>query len=80
MAVPNDPSVLVDAAVAGDRRALARLITLVEEDRPGSEEALRLAFAVGRDSSYRVGITGAPGAGKSTLTDGLLQAARSRFL
>jgi LAO/AO transport system kinase len=78
VAIPTDPAELVAAVAAGDRRSLARLITLVEEGRVGSDVALRLAFVAGSERSYRVGITGAPGAGKSTLTDGLIAAARRR--
>lgn len=77
MAVVSTPSALVSAAAAGDRRALARLITLVEEDGEGATEALRLSFARARPS-HRIGITGAPGSGKSTLNDGLIAEARSR--
>jgi LAO/AO transport system kinase len=62
---------LVDGAVAGDRGAIARLISLVEA---GGEDAVaavaRLYPQTGR--AYTVGITGAPGAGKSTLTDRLV--------
>jgi LAO/AO transport system kinase len=63
---------LVDGAVAGDRGAIARLISLVEA---GGEDAVaavaRLYPQTGR--AYTVGITGAPGAGKSTLTDRLVR-------
>lgn len=69
------PEALVSAVTAGDRRALARLITLVEDDLPGAAEALREAFTAAAPS-HRIGITGAPGAGKSTLTDRLIAAAR----
>lgn len=72
-----DPEGLVAAVVAGDRRSLARLITVVEEGRAGSEDALRLAHAR-RGDAHRIGITGAPGSGKSTLTDGLLTLLRGR--
>jgi LAO/AO transport system kinase len=73
----SDPDQLAEAAFDGDRRALARLITVVEEERPGTERVLGLAYPrSGR--SLRVGITGAPGAGKSTLTDGLIAALRRR--
>jgi LAO/AO transport system kinase len=70
-----DPDRLAEAAFDGDRRALARLITMVEEGRPGAERALGIAYPrSGR--AYRIGITGAPGAGKSTLSDGLITALR----
>lgn len=77
MSVPTDPTRLVAAVAAGDRRALARLVTIVEEGRAGADEALRRAFAT-QTGGHRVGITGAPGAGKSTLTDALIRAARGR--
>lgn len=71
----TDPDRLAEGAFDGDRRALARLITLVEEGRAGAERVLGLAYPrSGR--GYRIGITGAPGAGKSTLTDGLIAALR----
>ena len=63
--------------VAGDRRALARLITLVEEDHVGAGEALRAAFGAATPS-HRIGITGAPGAGKSTISDGIIREVRAR--
>ncbi len=54
----------------GDTRALARAITLVENRHPTSQDLLRAVFPhTGR--SVVVGITGAPGSGKSTLVDGL---------
>jgi len=75
MALASDPDVLVPAARDGDRRALARVITLVEKGGPEGRRALALAFPhTGR--AHVVGITGAPGAGKSTLTDRLIRRAR----
>ena len=56
---------------AGDRRALARLLTAVENRTPVAEAALRRLYPVaGR--AHLVGITGAPGAGKSTLVAALI--------
>jgi len=75
MALASDPDALVPAARDGDRRALARVITLVEKGGPEGRRALALAFPhTGR--AHVVGITGAPGAGKSTLTDRLIRRAR----
>ncbi len=62
---------LADDAVAGDRRALARLLTAVENRTPVAEAALRrLHPRAGH--AHLVGITGAPGAGKSTLVAALI--------
>jgi LAO/AO transport system kinase len=75
---PNaDPEQLATLAFDGDRRALAQLITLVEEDQRGARSVLTAAHELGR-GAYRIGITGAPGAGKSTLADGLVGALRER--
>ena len=54
---------LFDAASNGDRRALAKLLTIAEEGGP--------LHAYDRKSSWILGITGPPGAGKSTLIDRL---------
>jgi LAO/AO transport system kinase len=62
---------LGDAALAGDRRALARLLTAVENRSPVAEEAMRRLYPrAGR--AHVVGITGPPGAGKSTLVAALI--------
>ena len=66
---------LADAAVAGDRRALARLLTAVENRTPTAEAALRRLYPKAGDA-HLVGITGAPGSGKSTLVAALIAAAR----
>jgi LAO/AO transport system kinase len=69
-----DLAPLVEGVLGGDRRMLARAITLVESSRPDdharSRELLReLRSYTG--TSVRVGVTGVPGAGKSTLIDAL---------
>ena len=72
-----DPDELVGALQAGDRRALARALSLVER---GGEPARRigaLAHPLAGDS-YTVGMTGAPGAGKSTLTSAVIGEVRGR--
>ncbi len=67
---------LADAAVAGDRLALARLLTAVENRTPVAEAALRRLYPMaGR--AHLVGITGPPGAGKSTLVAALLAEVRA---
>jgi LAO/AO transport system kinase len=61
---------LVDKMLAGDERALSRLITLVEKDTPEAPEIMRqICHRTGR--AYWIGVTGPPGSGKSTLVDRL---------
>ena len=73
----SDPASLFDAARAGDRVALPRLLSLVERGGDGSRAVAEIAYrSLGQ--AYTVGITGAPGAGKSTLTDQLINRARHR--
>lgn len=68
---------LAEAALAGDRRALARLLTAVENRTAVGEAALRTLYPrAGR--AHLVGITGAPGAGKSTLVSALIAELRAR--
>src|SRR5688500_12535565 len=75
--VRRDPAQLLEAVTAGDRTALARLISLVERGGEPAREVGRLAYPLG-GRAYSVGITGSPGAGKSTLTDRLIGAVRAR--
>ncbi len=66
---------LAEAAVAGDRRALARLLTAVENRTPIAEAAMRRLYPMaGR--AHLVGITGPPGSGKSTLVSALIAEVR----
>lgn len=68
---------LVERLLSGDRRALARVISLVEDDSPQGHEALRLLYSrTGR--AHTVGITGSSGSGKSTLASALAREYRSR--
>lgn len=64
------------AALRGDRRALARLLSSIERGDDASHELNRVVFGqVG--AAHTVGFTGAPGAGKSTLTSAAVAAVRA---
>ena len=71
------PAELIAATRQGDRAALARLLSLVER---GGEPARAVGRALhgSAGDAYTVGITGAPGAGKSTLTSALIDLLRRR--
>lgn len=75
--VAREPQDLMDAAVAGDRRAVARLLSYVERGGDLARAVGALAHARS-GGAHTVGITGAPGAGKSTLTSALLRVIRDR--
>ena len=65
----------------GDTAALARAISLVENQREGFEQLLsELYRKIGSRNAQRIGITGPPGAGKSTLTEQLVRTYRERGL
>jgi LAO/AO transport system kinase len=75
--LPSNIQPLVDRLRAGDARALARVITAVENRSPESSELLRALFPhTGR--ARIIGLTGAPGAGKSTLVDQLARQYRQQ--
>lgn len=67
---------LVSALLSGNRRALARVISLVEDDGPEAH-ALLAALYPHTGRAHVVGITGAPGTGKSTLVNALAKAYRA---
>jgi LAO/AO transport system kinase len=69
----------IERALAGDARALARLVSLVENGAPGLRPVMKaLAPLTGR--ARVIGLTGAPGVGKSTVTAALVGAYRERDL
>ena len=72
---PQRAQKLAKLLLSGNKRALARLITLVENQEPNIERALSLIYPHS-GKAHLLGITGPPGAGKSTLTDKLIQQAR----
>jgi len=74
---PADPSALVEAALTGNRLALARILTGVENRTPVAEVALRRLYPMA-GNAHLVGITGPPGSGKSTLVSALIAAVREQ--
>lgn len=74
-----DPDLLLEELLAGRTAALARAISVVENARPGFEQLLaKVHRSVGR--ARRIGLTGPPGAGKSTLVERLVAAYRAAGL
>ena len=77
MEQPRSVSRLVAKTLEGDRRALARLITLLEQDS-GKLSAIMRAIYPHTKGAYCIGVTGAPGAGKSTIVDLLVRILRDQ--
>jgi len=70
-------SKLVQDLLQGSRRALARTLTIVEDQRPEAQELLAALFSH-TGQGWVVGVTGAPGTGKSSLVNALAKAYRER--
>jgi LAO/AO transport system kinase len=66
---------LSERVLAGDPRAIARAISLIEDESAGGAELVRRIFA-SSGRAYLIGVTGPPGAGKSTLVDRMTAALR----
>jgi LAO/AO transport system kinase len=75
----TDPTELFANAVTGDRGALARLLSLIERGGDDARTIGRLTYPKS-GNAYTVGITGAPGAGKSTLTSAVIGHLRAQDL
>ena len=72
----GSPTSLSDRVLTGDPRAIARAISLIEDEAPSGADLIRRIFAnTGR--AYIIGVTGPPGAGKSTLVDRMTAALRA---
>ena len=79
MSDPNAPTEVFERALAGERRMLARAITLLEAGNPEISEAMRTRSPKrwnAPGAPHVVGLTGPPGSGKSTLTDRLVASIR----
>lgn len=72
-----DVPALVESARAGSPRAVARLISLVEDGHPALREVMA-ALAPHTGKAHIIGITGSPGVGKSTSTNALVGALRTQ--
>ena len=70
---------LVNSMLAGETKSLAQLISLVENDSPALSEVIEI-IRPRLGKAYRIGITGPPGGGKSTLVDKLTSTVRSKGL
>lgn len=76
--IPTAPTLLLEQARNGRRLALSRLMSMVERGGPHARELGALAFAAGAPTTHSVGITGAPGSGKSSITSEVIAVARLR--
>ncbi len=68
---------LVERLFAGNRRALSRLLTLIENDTPEGRRALRLLYPRS-GGAHTIGLTGSAGSGKSTLSGAIAREMRRR--
>ena len=73
----SDPQELINSIAGGDRRAIARAISIVEDQLPGKEAILKPLYAKG-SQTFVCGITGPPGSGKSTIVDRLAKFSREK--
>ena len=76
VSIPTDPVELVERVAAGDRRALSRAVSIIEDRRSGADDLTSLSYTQGSDAAV-VGITGAPGAGKSSMVSRMISHLRS---
>src|SRR6185312_10752565 len=76
----EDPDALAERVLAGDRRAVARAISLAEDENPGARRVLEILYPHA-GKARTLGITGPPGVGKSShITHGALLGDRIRLV
>lgn len=68
---------LVKSALKGHVRSIARIITMVENESPYTEDIMKIIYPH-TGKAHIIGITGSPGAGKSTLTDKLISSFKEK--
>ncbi len=68
---------LVDMVLKGNTRSVSRLISLVEDNSPDAYALLKILY-MHTGMAYRIGITGMPGSGKSTIIDRMIEGFRER--
>jgi LAO/AO transport system kinase len=73
----DDVDALVERLLAGNRRALGRVLTLIENDTPAGRRALASLYPRS-GKAHTIGLTGSAGSGKSTLTGALAREIRRR--
>ena len=73
----NDSNIWAERVLAGDRRALARVISLLENQEPEGFHTLKTLYPK-TGQAHIIGLTGPPGGGKSSLVDRMIQEIRSR--
>ncbi|HEX9235551.1 MAG TPA: methylmalonyl Co-A mutase-associated GTPase MeaB, partial [Actinomycetota bacterium] len=69
-------SEVAEGVLTGDRRAVARAISMVEDGSEGLAELSRAVYG-SSGAAYTVGLTGSPGVGKSSLAEQLVRVART---
>jgi len=75
----SDPEELINAARAGDQRALARLVSLVEDESAALPAVMKVVAPMTGHAQI-IGLTGSPGVGKSTVTAALVRCFRAQGL
>jgi len=73
------PEERAQKVIAGDIRAVARLMRDIDDNEPGWQDVLKLLYAKARRARV-IGLTGSPGVGKSTITDALVERFRAKGL